>query len=277
MTCGTACGTKTLAQAQAADPSQIVDSDTANVSALLAALPTSTVVPAADLLMALLPKEALPIEKVPTDAIVAASPLPSAGSAGYQIGFDMSCGAAAGLGVQPALPPGFRLIPGSVTMKVGTTATPVTVSPAGVITPTAAVSCTGVKHVTVALTAEPPAELGGPFSAGATAFNVSEQVSVSDQAPVTVVDGFTSPAGAGGAPAGRSVTSEPVYTGRARRSRQRRLLHDHPAARRGSAIVVTLSHLPADYDLVLYGPATASSGLAVQVPLQEPVQVAVQE
>ena len=122
-------------------------------------------VPAADLLMALLPKEALPIEKVPTDAIVAASPLPSAGSAGYQIGFDMSCGATTGLGVQPALPPGFRLIPRSVTMTVGTDRDPVTVSPDGVITPSATVSCSGVKHVMVSLRAEPTAVLGGPHPA----------------------------------------------------------------------------------------------------------------
>ena len=189
----------------------------------------------------------------------------------------MSCGAAAGLGVQPALPPGFRLFPSSVTMTVGTTATPVTVSPAGVITPTAAVSCTGVKGVTVALTAEPPAELGGPFTAGATVFNASEQVSVSDQAPVTVVDGFTSPAGAGGAPAGRSVTSETVYTGQLGAPGNVDYFTITPQPAAGSAIVVTLSHLPADYDLVLYGPGTASLRAAVQVALQEPVQVAVQE
>ena len=63
-----------------------------------------------------------------TDAIVAASPLPTTGAA-YKVDFDVSCGATVGLTITPALADGFRLLPASVTMLVGTTATPVTVSP----------------------------------------------------------------------------------------------------------------------------------------------------
>ena len=258
VTCGTACGTKTLAQAQAADPSQIVDSDTANVGALLAALPTSTVVPAADLLMALLPKEALPIEKVATDAIVAASPLPSAGSAGYQIGFDMSCGRPAGPG-RPAgaaarLPPdpGLGDHDGRHDRDPGD----------GLARRRDHADRRRQLHRrearTVALTAEPPAELGGPLHRrrdGVQRLGAGERLRSGSRHRRRRV---RRPAGAGGAPAGRVVTSETVYTGQLGAPGNVDYFTITPQPAAGSAIIVTLSHLPADYDLVLYGPGTAS-------------------
>ena len=93
------------------------------------------------------------------------------------------------------------------------------------------------------------------------------------QAPVTVVDSFDASAATGGAPTGRSISSETIYTGHLGRPGNVDFYTVSPQPPPGSAIVATLSHLPADYDLVLYGPGTPSLRAS---PFKGPVRVSVQ-
>ena len=110
--------------------------------------------------------------------VLASSPVPATGSAGYTIGFDLVCSAATGLAVLPSLPAGFRPLAATVTMTVGTAATPVKVAADGSVRPQAPISCSGTKHVTVGLQAEPGATLGGPLTAGVTVKNSVESVTI---------------------------------------------------------------------------------------------------
>ena len=163
--------------------------DTATLGSLLADSPAAVgTLPLASLLVGLIPRGALPFEQLPTKDILASSPVPANGSAGYTIGFDLVCSAATGLAVRPSLPAGFRTVPSTVTMTVGTAAD------AGEGGAPTAPSARRPRSAAAAparhrgLQAEPTATLGGPLTAGVTVKNTGESVSISGQAPVTVVD-----------------------------------------------------------------------------------------
>jgi uncharacterized delta-60 repeat protein len=257
VTCATTCPAgQTLAQSQA--NGQLVASSAATVGALLADSPAAVgPVPLANLLVGLLPKASLPVEQLPTTDIVASSPLPANGTAAYKVDFDMACASAPGLTVKPNLPTGFRIVPSTVTMTVGGASTPVNVSTTdGSITPQATIGCSGTQHVTVNLGAEPTTVLGGPLTSGVTVTNGIESLTASNQAPVTVVDP-TDASAATSAPAASATSTDTMYVDHIGRPGNVDYfsLAPQPA---GSAVIVTLSHLPADYDLVLYGPGSSS-------------------
>ncbi|MEY2452234.1 MAG: hypothetical protein QOD92_1808, partial [Acidimicrobiaceae bacterium] len=174
----------------------------------------------------------------------------------YKIDFDLGCGAAAGLVVKPTLPTGFRAIPNTATMTVGGSSKPVNVAADNSITPQTPISCTGVQHVVVNLQAEPTVVLGGSLTSSVIVTNGIETASVANQAPVTVIDPTDSSAVSANPPAA-GTSSDTMYVDHIGRPGNVDYfsLAAQPA---GSAIIVTLSHLPADYDLVLYGPGTPS-------------------
>ena len=203
-----------------------------------------------DLLAAAIARQNLPLESVPAAAIIAGSPMPTTGAA-YRIAFTLTCGQTAGLAVAPALPPGFRVIPATVRATLGASSNvPIDVSPTGVITPKNAVTCAGTQPFAVDLQAEPSTILG-PTTAGATAAVASGAVSVSGAAPVLVtknfiVDNHADPANA--------ATINTLYAGHVAKPGDLDYfsIGGLPA---GTELTFTLSHLPADYDLLVYGSA----------------------
>jgi uncharacterized delta-60 repeat protein len=258
VSCGSGCPAgQTLAQSQA--NGQIVASSASTIAGLLADSPSAVgPLPLSNVLVGLLPKQSLPVEQLPIDGIVASSPLPSNGTAGYKVDFDLGCGASAGLTVRPTLPTGFRTVPSTVTMTVGGTSKPVTVASDGSITPQTPISCSGVQHVTVNLQAEPTTTLGGPLLSSVTVNNTAETISATNQAPVTIVDPTDSSAAAS-TPPGTPGSTDTMYVdhiGRPGNVDYFTLAPQTP----GSAVIITLSHIPAgqDYDLVLYGPQPSS-------------------
>ena len=212
----------------------------------------------ANVLLGLMSRQNLPIENLTsTSDIVANSPMPTSGAA-YTIGFDMGCGAANSLVVTPALPAGFRLIPGTVAMTVGGASVNTTVGADGTIRPSGSISCSQTQHVNVNLQAEPTSvlttTLHGPDTAGATVAVSTDSLSVSNQAPVTTVDNFEPDDVTAGNP-GNSESFGSLYLGHISRPGDVDyfVLQPPPA---GSTITVTLSHPSIDTDLVMYGAAT---------------------
>ena len=200
----------------------------------------------------LVPPQGLPVEKLNLTDIVNNSPIPSTGSAAYKVDFDLLCAGAAGLTIAPKLPTGFRTIPSTVSMQVGSSNTPVSVASDGTITPANPVSCPGLQHVTVNLQAEPSPNLSAT-TASVTVSTSIDSSSVANQAPVNVVDNFepntsTTPI---------TVAADTLYLGHL--PTPGHLDYFALAAPApGSSVTVTLSHLPADYDLIVYGPAQPS-------------------
>jgi uncharacterized delta-60 repeat protein len=207
-----------------------------------------------NLLLGLMARQNLPIENLAamTD-IVANSPLPTSGAA-YAIGFDMGCGAANSLVVTPALPAGFRLIPSTVTMTVGSSSVNTTVGTDGTIRPSGPVSCSQTQHVTVNVQAEPTSVLSDPVTAGATVAVSTDTLSVTGKAPVKTVDNFE-PDDVSTGSSGNGVPFGSLYLGHIAGAGDVDyfVLQPPPA---GSTITVTLSNLPIDADLVMYGAAT---------------------
>ena len=259
VTCGNSCPAGlTLAQAQT--NGQLVSGPGATLGALLADSPAAVgTLPLATLLIGMIPREALPVEQLAADSIVAASPIPATGNAKYKVDFDLGCGAAAGLTVLPALPAGFRTVPSTVTMTVGGVNKPVTVAANGAITPQTPVTCSGVQHVVVNIGAEPTATLSGPVTAGVTVSNSFESLSVTNQAAVSVIDPTNGSAASAGTPAGTPTSTDTMYVDHIGRPGNVDYFTIPPQPA-NSAVIVTLSNIPTgvDYDLVLYGNGPSS-------------------
>ncbi|MEY2450784.1 MAG: large repetitive protein [Acidimicrobiaceae bacterium] len=207
-----------------------------------------------NLLLGLMSRQSLPIENLAaTTDIVANSPLPTSGAA-YTIGFDMGCGAASSLVVTPALPAGFRLIPSTVNMTVGSSSVNTTVGADGTIRPSGSFSCSQTQHVTVNLQAEPSSVLGGPVTAGTTVAVSTDSLSLSNQAPVTTVDNFEPDDVTAGNP-GNSKPFGSLYLGHISGPGDIDYFVLQPPPS-GSTVTVTLSNLPIDADLMMYGAAS---------------------
>ena len=207
-----------------------------------------------NLLLGLMSRQSLPIENLAAQTdIVANSPLPTSGAA-YSIGFDMGCGAASSLVVTPALPSGFRLIPSTVAMTVGGASVNTTVGSDGTIRPSGSFACSQTQHVVVKLQAEPTSVLGGPFTAGTTVAVSTDSLSLSGQAPVNIVDNFE-PDNVAAGNAGNDVPFGSLYLGHIASAGDVDyfVLQPPPA---GATVTVTLSNLPIDADLMMYGAAT---------------------
>ncbi len=237
----------TLAHAQ----SNGLLTSTGTLGALLSDSPTAVgSLTLSDLLVAAIARQNLPLENVPTEKIVAGSPMPTSGAA-YRIAFSLTCGQTAGLSVAPALPAGFRVIPATVRATLGTsTDIPVDVSSGGLVTPKNAVTCTGVQPFAVDLQAEPSTILG-PTTAGATAAVSTGSVSVTGAAPVLVTKNFIVDNKADPA---NPATINTLYAGHVAKPGDLDYFSvgGLPA---GTDLTFTLSHLPGDYDLLVYGSA----------------------
>ena len=203
----------------------------------------------ADLLGASIPRQNLPLESVPVGSIVAQSPMPTSGAA-YRISFGLSCAQAANLAIAPALPEGFRVIPATVKMTLGsTTDIPINVDGDGTITPKNAVTCSGTQPIVVDLQAE-PSTLLGPTTAGVSVAVNGGLVSIADRAPVEVTKNFIVDNNANPA---NPASFNTAYAGHISKPGDLDFF-SLPAPPAGSQIVVTLSHQANDNDLVLYGP-----------------------
>ena len=179
--------------------------------------------------------------------------MPAAG-AGYQVSFNLGCASTNSLVVTPALPASFRIIPATASMTVGSgtvaTKPAVTVGANGSIRTASAFSCTGTQPVTVNFQAEPGTVLG-TYTAGVTVSNAADSVAVSNTALVQVVKNFIPNDNADPA---NSASIDNLYLGHIASAGDLDYFSVAPPAA-GSTLTITLSNLPADYDLVVYGPA----------------------
>jgi len=229
-----------------------------------------------------IPPAALNVESMPFDQVKSNALLPAQGSAHYSVGFDASCGVANQLDVAPDLPAGFRIVPTGATLTIGGTSVPLAVSsatprdpeftfhlsPTASLTTAAAITasqCTGRQHFVLDFTADPTAELGTDLTSSVTVSAGSEAVTTAaGQAPVTIVDPTTLLAQkptdstlACGAPQVTPVAAGHAYTDRLSSPGNVDFfcLSNIPA---GSGVIVTLSNLHEDLDVLAFGQGPAS-------------------
>ncbi len=186
----TACsGCTTLADAQANNVDTGVK-DAATVAAVLA-LPSTTVNPTVgQVLPGLVSRDQLGYERIPSNRLAAAAPLPSSGVT-YTARFTIDCSTSNGAAtVDFTLPAGFRPLPSTASVTVaGLGSVPVTPSSiaGGLRLTTSNLACSGAPQVTAKVDAEPGLALG-PTTDSVTARFGPASTTVSDDSPVTVVD-----------------------------------------------------------------------------------------
>jgi hypothetical protein len=202
----------------------------------------------------------------PFDELLAASPVRSTNLATYQLSFNQDCASATGLTANVNLPAEFRYAPGTSTLNVnGAGANPIgdptvlgqDVRFSGLSLGAACPSATPVP-VVISFGAEPSGLLG-PSPATASIATTSQQSAPSNPAPITVIDGqgTTNPASP------TPLTTDALYTGYLTTAGQPEYW-TFPAPPPGTRVNVTLSSLPADYDLVAYGPAGVNPSVALR-------------
>jgi uncharacterized delta-60 repeat protein len=256
LACGPAC-TGTLAEQQAAAPEHFTSATLGDLIERLP-LPSLADISLGRVLVGLIPAAEIPYERAPLGTLLAAADLRSGNLHSYQVGFEVECGQAEGLKVGVELPEGARVVPGSATSTRGTATGPApdpelggnpALSVSGVCTPAEADDA--VVAVTVTFDVEPGYILG-PDVARALVRTDSSLAPASSPA-VSIVDDSrdadTDPDGQ------RVLTPDAILTGHIAGAEDTDI-YRLPAPSPGSRVTVSLSHLPADYDLQVYGPQT---------------------
>lgn len=256
VTCGDSCPA-TLGAVQDADPNGIAS--TARLADAVALVPGHGVssVSVGQLLAGLLRTEDLPVEKLPLDSLLQQAQLRKTGDFHHVLSFDRWCS----VGPDPSsvdviMPAGSRVVPGSETLTVDgssestPTATPLPDSGSFnfELPPICASTSSPTPHVEFAFDVEPPVVLG-PFTAS----------DVLHSGPGTLL---TLPVSAATIDARDATDDNPstpnpmaanvLYTGHVSHPGDIDYWH-LPAPPTGSTVTFSLSHLPADYDLVVYG------------------------
>jgi hypothetical protein len=229
------------------------------VGELAAALPLPglTNLTLGDLLPGLVAPADLPLELAPLSTILTSAPRQSTGLLRYRIALQTRCEAAS-VTVSATLPPTARYAPGSAKITVGSTTTnlPDPPSPSALtlgfdLSSALATGCTpGTEQTsTLSFDVEPPARLGVPrldatviadgavFAATGPSDSSVDDVDDPGNTPATAA-----PITAGSLQTGYIATSDDADAYR---------LAAPPV---GSTVTVTLSHLPADYDVTITGP-----------------------
>ena len=253
LACGGSC-TGTLAERQAADP-------TGFSTATLGDLITHANAPAAtlgQLLLGLVARDEIPFERAPLEQLLADAELRAGDLQRHRVRFDVDCGQSAGLRVGIVAPDGARLAPNTATWTVNGGTARSAPAPAqdpllGVPAFALADPCSGLNPGSVAaidfsVDLEPGYVLGPVDVAARVATNSSgtpksaaAQSSVDDSLDAGDTDAGAQPLDADTLVAGHvsSDTDVDDYT------------FSLPA---GSSATVALSQLPADYDLLVFGP-----------------------
>ena len=240
---------KTLGQAQRVNADNIADGPT--VADLVAALPTGQTITLGQLVAGLVRPEDLPVEDLPIGPVLDAAHLPQPAGATVTVSFALECGAPTRPSVAVDLPTGARADgPATLTDATASTSQPlVAAGPPDHPVFGTIDTCggdTAAHAMTLTVPFDPPVRLG-PMTASATMATAADEESVS-------TGGAT--ASDANEPADNTtptaITPETVYTGHLGQAGDVDLYHvDAPPA--GSSLSVSLSHLPADYDLVVYG------------------------
>ena len=248
------CGScTTLADVQANNVDTGVK-DVATVSAALALNLAGFNPTIGSILPGLVSRDQLGYERLPSDQLAAAAPLPNAGVT-YTARFTIDCSASSGPAtVDFDLPAGFRPIPSTAAVTVdglGPVAVSTSHEESGFRLTTADIDCAGAPQVTARVDAEPSLKLG-PTTDSATARFGTASTTADDDTPVTVVDSTGDTAVP--APGGQKPTAT-VFQGyiSAPGNQDTFVLPSLPA---GTSLTVRLANIAAgqDDDLSVFGP-----------------------
>ena len=147
------------------------------------------------ILPGLVSRDQLGYERLPSDQLAAAAPLPNAGVT-YTARFTIDCSTSSGPAtVDFDLPAGFRPIPSTAAVTVdglGPVAVTTSHEESGFRLTTADLDCAGAPQVTARVDAEPSLKLG-PTTDSATARFGTASTTANDDTPVTVVDSTGDP------------------------------------------------------------------------------------
>lgn len=252
LTCASSCA-PTLGATQDADPGAV--SPTARLADAVALVPGHGVpsVSVGDLLAGLLRTEDLPVEHMPLDTLLQQAQLRTSGDFHHVLSFDRWCAAGPDpTSVDVSVPAGSRIVPASIKLTVAGADVAVT-APSTLTATTYRFALPGLcggpatPHVALAFDVEPPVTLGtftgndvvhaadGDQSATATAATVDGRDTTDDN-PATPTP----------------MAANVLYTGHVSHPGDVDYWH-LPAPPAGSTVTLSLSHLPADYDLVVYG------------------------
>lgn len=260
LSCGSSCS-GTLADRQNADPENFT---TADVGALvdLLPIPARDDITLGDLLLGLIPVSEIPFEDAPLASLLSQADIRSEDLQTYTTEFDVDCRQDTGLAVTAALAGDARIVPGSARRTVnGGAPTPVAdpaVGSDGKATFALGDVCSsGVAHVVLTFDAEPGSTLGDDRSSVVVATPTEQQTA---SVPVTV-DDSRDPSDTDPGTAGEN--GDTIYSGHISHADDIDLsAFDAPPV--GSVVTVKLSHLPADYDLLVYGAPTGMAAGALR-------------
>jgi len=209
------------------------------------------------LLAGLLRTEDLPVEQLPLDSLLQQAQLRKTGDFHHVLSFDRWCSVAGDpSSVDVTLPAGSRVVTGSETLTVDNSGTP-TPAPTPLATPGSfrfdlpsicAPAAVNTPHVVLAFDVEPPVVLGA-FTA-TDVLHASDGDQSADAAPATTIDARDATDDSPATP--NPMAANVLYTGHVSHSGDVDYWH-LPAPPAGSTVTFSLSHLPADYDLVVYG------------------------
>jgi len=258
VTCGNSCAS-TLGAVQDADPSDI--SSTARLADAVALVPGHGVpsVSVGQLLAGLLRTEDLPVEQLPLDSLLQQAQLRTTGDFQHVLSFDRWCAVTGDpSSVDVTLPAGSRVVTGSEKLTVDGSDESVP-APTPLATPGSfrfdlpsicAPAATNTANVALAFDVEPPVVLGA-FTA-TDVLHAVDGDQTADAPPATTVDARDATDDSPSTP--NPMAANVLYTGHVSHSGDVDYWH-LPAPPVGSTVTFSLSHLPADYDLVVYGAA----------------------
>ena len=228
------------------------------VGQLAAALPLPSLddLSLGQLLAGIIPPQGIPYERMTLARLFAASDFRSSDLQRATATFDLDCGLTSGLHVALTLPNLGRVAPGSATIAAGndtprSVAGPTRNGDVSTFSGTAlegvcgSRASTDVVSVTLKADVEPGIELG-TRTAAVKVTTASDASGHSDSAPVEIDDSNDPPADGS-----RKIADDAIVTGHLTPGDTDTYTIDAPAV--GSRVTVSLSHLPADYDLVIRG------------------------
>ena len=211
-----------------------------------------------DAILAMLPPAGIPYEQLDLGRLLRAAEIRSTDIQTYNAGFDVDCDQSGGLAAAPDLPGDARLVPGSASVSVNGGAP----KPVGDASPNQlaggddayglGATCQGLPqgtlaHAVLSFGVEPGSDLG-PFTGAAVRF-VSNFGGATTESRNTSVDDSHDPGnGFGDA---LPLTTDAIRTGHIADADD---VDTYTFTGVPGETTITLSHLPADYDLLVYGP-----------------------
>ena len=267
LSCGSGCS-GTLAQVQQRDPTTF---SSATLGQLIAALPLPGLadVTLGQVLGGLVPPEDIPFERAPLDDLLTAAETRTDHLQHHRIAFEVDCDQSAGLRAAIALPPLARIVAGSATRTTNGG------SPQPVADPQRDATLEGLP--TFRLPSACAGLPAGSLASVVLAFDVEPGATLgpAEERALVRVDGTSAPVGAtatviaddsldaGDDPAGaQPISDDRLVTGHISSAGD---VDDYTfQAPPGSVVTLSLNHLPADYDLLVFGPQTGLATSALR-------------